>query len=134
MKIKLKFATILFMLVSAGSLNPALAQKTYSSADKSLTPEGRAEMQNNMMKTGLQLSQDQYQKVSALNLEYAKKIQTIIDGGGSKLAKAKKAKPILKEKDEKLKNILSAEQYQLYRDTLKEKLTEMKKNYSGKKK
>ena len=84
-----------------------------------LTPEERAQMQTEWMKENLQLSDSQLVKVEALNLEYALKMEKIkkINGNLSKLKAARKTSD---EKDEKLKKLLSEEQFQFYLDKRKE--------------
>jgi hypothetical protein len=84
-----------------------------------LTPEERAQLQTEWMKENLQLSDSQQVKVEALNLEYALKMEKIksIDGNLSKLKKARKTS---EEKDEKLKKLLSEEQFAFYLDKRKE--------------
>lgn len=84
-----------------------------------LTPEERAQMQTEWMKENLQLNDSQLVKVEALNLEYALKMEKVkgIDGNLSKLKAAGKTS---EEKDEKLKKLLSEEQFEFYLDKRKE--------------
>ncbi len=84
-----------------------------------LTPEERAQMQTEWMKENLQLSDSQLVKVEVLNLEYALKMEKIkkINGNLSKLKAARKTSD---EKDEKLKKLLSEEQFLFYLDKRKE--------------
>ena len=128
--LKLKFTVILVLHMCVSCANYAIAQTHNANGEQNSTPEQRAKIQNDLMKSKLQLTTDQYQKVSVLNLEYAKKIQPIIASDASKLTKVRKAKSILKEKDEKLKIIFTAAQYKLYHEIVKKKLTDFKKNYS----
>jgi len=84
-----------------------------------LTPEERAQMQTEWMKENLQLNDSQLVKIEALNLEYALKMEKVkgIDGNLSKLKAARKTS---EEKDEKLKKLLSEEQFEFYLDKRKE--------------
>lgn len=95
---------------------------------KDKTPEQRAKMQTEWMTTKLALSMSQIQQVSALNLQYAQKNETIIQSSENKLFKFKKLKALQKEKSNALSQILDAAQYQKYQEikdqmiqTLKEK-------------
>jgi hypothetical protein len=84
-----------------------------------LTPEERAQMQTEWMKEKLQLNDSQLVKIEVLNLEYALKMEKVkgVDGNLSKLKAARKTS---EEKDEKLKKLLSEEQFQFYLDKRKE--------------
>jgi len=91
------------------------------------TPEERAKIQTEWMKQNLNLSDEQFEKVEPLNLEYALKMEEVksIDG---KLSKIKKAKSLSDEKDSKLKTILSEEQFEKYLKKRKELGDKMKEN------
>jgi len=86
---------------------------------RQLTPEERTKMQTEWMKENLQLNDSQLVKIEALNLEYALKMEKVkgIDGNLSKLKAARKTS---EEKDEKLKKLLSEEQFEFYLDKRKE--------------
>lgn len=107
MKPTLILSTILCLLTSV-----AMAQS-------SLTPEERAQMQTEWMKVNLKLNNSQLVRIDAINIEYAQKMEKVkdIDGKSNKLKAAKK---ISEEKDEKLKQLLNEEQFQLYLDHKKE--------------
>ncbi len=107
MKPTLILSTILYLLTSV-----AMAQS-------SLTPEERAQMQTEWMKVNLKLNNSQLVRIDAINIEYAQKMEKVkdIDGKSNKLKAAKK---ISEEKDEKLKQLLNEEQFQLYLDHKKE--------------
>jgi len=87
------------------------------------TPEERAEIINDWMKETLQATDEQMPKLEALNLEYAKKMEGVrqIDG---KINQLKAAKNISDEKDQKLKTILTGDQFSTYQKK-KSELREM---------
>lgn len=108
---------LLTMLFSA----QVKAQKMDAATLKKSTPQQRADWQNKMMKDDLKLSDVQYQQVSKLNLEYAQKMQPLFTSDENKFSKGLKARSIMKEKDSKLKAVLSEEQYNSYQKIVKEK-------------
>ncbi|MEO6149057.1 MAG: hypothetical protein ABIN95_13035 [Mucilaginibacter sp.] len=95
---------------------------------KNTTPQQRADMQNKMMKDELNLTDTQYAQVSKLNLEYAQKMQPIIQSDDSRFSRMRKAKSIMGEKDKKLKAILTQEQHEKYEEVVKAKIQALK-NY-----
>jgi hypothetical protein len=105
------FSGILLMFLTQGAFAQNFGMQ--------LTPEERAQMQTEWMKENLQLNDSQQVKVEALNLEYALKMEKVkgIDGNLSKLKAAGKTS---EEKDEKLKKLLSEEQFEFYLDKRKE--------------
>lgn len=86
------------------------------------TPEQRAQIQNDWMNDNLRLTNEQLEKVSELNLEYAQKMEEVKTIQG-KLDKLKKAREIADEKDKRLKQVLTKEQFDLYQ----EKKSELRK-------
>lgn len=85
------------------------------------TPEQRAKMQTEWMKTKLGLNSSQVTKAYALNFLYAQKNEPILKSSEGKLAKFKKLRPLQKEKDLALGKILNTEQYKKYQE-LKDQL------------
>ncbi|WP_343521959.1 hypothetical protein [Pedobacter sp.] len=83
---------------------------------KDSTPEQRARMLTEWMTSQLALNASQVQQVSALNLQYARKNDPILQSTESKLAKFKKLAALQKEKSKALSQILDAGQYQKYQE------------------
>lgn len=94
---------------------------------KNSTPEQRAKMQTEWMKTKLALNSTQIQQVYDLNLEYARKNDPILQSNEGKLAKFKKLKALQKEKSSVLSKVLNDEQYKKYQE-LKDQLVQNFKN------
>lgn len=84
------------------------------------TPEARAKGLTEKMKTELTLSDDQYNKVYAINLEYAQKNQAIMKGTGNKLSKFQTLKSQNEAKTKELKAVLTKEQFDKYQKMQKE--------------
>lgn len=85
------------------------------------TPEQRAKMQTEWMKTKLGLNSSQTTQAYNLNLLYAQKNESILKSSEGKMAKFKKLRPIQKEKDAALSKILSTDQFKKYQE-LKDQL------------
>jgi hypothetical protein len=94
---------------------------------KDSTPEQRAKMQTEWMKTKLALNSTQIQQVYDLNLEYARKNDPILQSNDGKLAKFKKLKALQKEKSSVLSKVLNEEQYKKYQE-IKDQLVQNFKN------
>ncbi|MDR3716040.1 MAG: hypothetical protein P4L51_24815 [Puia sp.] len=110
-----------------GSILPANAQSADSLVKlKNANPQQRARMQSDLMKTRLALSDAQYKQVAALNLAYALKIEPILKSDDSKFSKYGRIKPLLEEKDEKLKTVFTKEQYDKYDAVKKEIMDKMR--------
>jgi len=130
---KNKFIVLAFILFgfstqSRAQSNPNRAGKDSIQNLLNATPEQRAQMQNDRMKEKLALNDDQYKKVSALNLLYAQKMDPVIHSDDSRFSKYRKIKPLLKEKDEKLKTILTKDQYKQYESFKKEMMDKVRES------
>ncbi|RXK81445.1 hypothetical protein [Filimonas effusa] len=97
------------------------------------TPEERAAMQTEWLKTKLSLSSEQETKVNEINLKYAREMDPVLKGSGGKLAKLKKAKAINDKKEAEYKTVFSSEQFATYqklksdmKDQMKAKMKERK--------
>ena len=83
------------------------------------------------MKEKLQLSDDQYKQVSVINEEFALKMESILQGGGGRWSKYRELKPLMKEKDKKLKAVLTADQYKQYEAMKQEMMDKAREQYRG---
>lgn len=77
-------------------------------------PEEKAKMMSDKMKTELTLTDEQYQKVQAINLDFATKSSALKKEGGDKSAWGEKMKPIKEEHTKSLKAVLTPEQFTKY--------------------
>lgn len=94
---------------------------------KAAAPEQRAAMQTNLMQSKLQLNDAQLKQVAAINLSYARKIEPILRSDDSRFSKYRKIKPMLDEKDEKLKGVFTVDQFKKYQDIKKELMDQARK-------
>jgi hypothetical protein len=83
---------------------------------KNSTPEQRAQFQTEMMKSKLKLDATQESKVQAINLTYARKMQTVIKSDDGRFSKMKQAKSLQEAKDQELKIVFTPTQYKQYKD------------------
>jgi hypothetical protein len=83
---------------------------------KNSTPEQRAQFQTEMMKSKLKLDAAQESKVQAINLTYAKKMQTVIKSDDGRFSKMKQAKSLQEAKDQELKKVFTPTQFNQYKD------------------
>jgi hypothetical protein len=101
------------------ALVPALLLATAVSAQEleklaGTTPQMRADVQTKFMKSRLGLSEEQAPKVATINLQYAEKMQPILESDEGPLRKMGAAREVEQAKDAALQRVLSPEQYQKY--------------------
>ena len=92
--------------------------------------EERAEMQTEMMKEKLELTDDQVPLVKAINLKAAQALDEVAKKT-DRMQKFKAFRSAQQEKDEALKDVLTKDQYKLYQDSkeeMKKKLKEHRKS------
>ena len=102
---------------------------------KNSTPEERAEFQTEWMKSELSLDSSIVPNVYSINLKYSKKMQSIMNSGGSRIQKYREFKASSDAKDAELKSVLTKDQYKIYqqrkeemKQKLKERIQEKRKN------
>jgi hypothetical protein len=88
---------------------------------KKSTPEERATLQTDWMKTNLSLDEKATEAVSAINLKYARETQALLDSSGPKLGKMMTFRRNSDAKDAEIRALLTPEQYGQY----EQKKTEM---------
>jgi hypothetical protein len=87
---------------------------------KDTTPKERAEAQTLMMKENLGLSEAKTEKVRAINLKYADKMEPVIEGSDGPMMKGREARNFQAQKEGELKAVLSADEYKKYLASKKE--------------
>lgn len=90
------------------------------------TPEERAKMMSDKMKTELALTDEQYQKVQTINLDFATKSSDLRKEGGDKSSWAEKMKPLDDERTTALKGVLTPDQFSKYETMKKNMKSKMK--------
>jgi hypothetical protein len=122
----MKRTWILLFSLLFGLATQAQSREDFSQS----TPEERAQLQTEYLKTNLQLDEQQTQKVSEINLKYAQKMESVLKGGGGKLSKMRSAKSINGQKEAEYKQVFNSEQYKKYSEIkaeMKEKMKEKRK-------
>jgi hypothetical protein len=108
--------TFIALLAAAMSLLIVVAAGAQNEMEKlkSSTPEERARLQTEMMKTKLGLTPDQTPKVAAINQKYAQRMEPIIKGQEGPLMRLRQMREVGQAKEAELKGVLSPEQFQKY--------------------
>jgi hypothetical protein len=102
------------IVVAALVLSLCSAASAQLAALKNTTPEQRATVLTELMEKRLGLSGNTLQQVSQINLEYANKVQPILQSADRPLREMRELKDIDAQKDTALKGVLSAAQFQKY--------------------
>lgn len=118
---------VLAASASAQQIPPALANST---------PEQRAQMQTQVMKEKLALTDAQLPKVSAINLQIAQKMEPVIKGNDRALVKVREMRAAEHEREAALQGVLTPEQMQQFqaaREEIKQKVEQrlIEKSASG---
>lgn len=92
------------------------------------SPEERAQLQTEWMRSELSLDSTILPVVNSINLKYSKKIQSLRKTGGSRIQKYRDFKVLSDAKDTELRKTFTKEQFRLYQ--LKKE--EMEKNMKQK--
>ena len=116
--------TIFIMLLSPAS---AFAQQNRL-AD--IPAEERAQLQTQRMKETLHLDSAQVVKVAAINLSYARKMDPVIAGSGSRLTKLRAFQKVNAAKEKELQMVLSQQQFRQFKQQQQEMKQELKKRKS----
>jgi len=100
---------------------------------KDTTPAERAAAQTAMMKSKLNLTEDQLPKIEAINEKYAEQMDPILKGSDGMFAKMRAMKEVEGRKEGELQGVLSKDQFDQFqamksemKDKLVEKITEQR--------
>lgn len=116
---------IMMLALCIGVQAVSLAQpQDRKGSHRSMTPEQRAEKQTAHMQQALQLTDAQKKAVYELNLQSAKEMQA--KRKDHKAAGKEQFKEMHQQKEERLKSILSADQFAKYQSMKAERMNKMK--------
>ncbi len=92
------------------------------------SPEQKKEMKEKMeaYRAELNLTDEQAEKVEVINSNFFEKLQSIRSGNGSRLEKYRELKDAANERDSKMKQVLTKDQYKIYKKHQKDMKSEMK--------
>jgi|SRR5450432_2409091 len=127
MKFKVLFSTMIFTLLTILCLNSVNAQAPGGMQMK--TPEERATAITDKMKTELSLTDAQVPQVSAINLKYAQKADSLFKAPGDRSEKMPAMQSLQQSKAAELKGILTPDQYTKYEAMVKEMMDKAKAMY-----
>ena len=93
-----------------------------------LTEDQKKELKTKMeaFKAELKLTADQQPKFEEINLQFAEDLAKLKQDNGSKLSKYRKFKAATSDRNKKIKDILTAEQYKVFKAHQKEMKEELK--------
>ncbi len=95
-----------------------------------MSAEERAEFQTQRMKETLDLDSAQVARVSSINLSYARKMDPVIAGSGSRLTKLRAFQQVSAAKEKELQKVLSPEQFRQFKQQQQEMKEQLKKRRS----
>ena len=78
------------------------------------------------MKTALNLNEEQYSKVGAINLDFAKATATLRNEDGDRADKLSKLKELRQKREASLKDVLNEEQFRQFKEQQKENRNTMR--------
>ncbi|MDF2188123.1 hypothetical protein [Paraflavitalea sp. CAU 1676] len=85
------------------------------------------------MTVKLHLTTEQVPKVQAINESFTAKAAVVKTEGGDRATKMKKLKEANQEREKALKEVLTSEQFQAYKENKKEMRSDARERYKGKK-
>ncbi|MGG7664279.1 hypothetical protein [Dyadobacter sp. BHUBP1] len=92
--------------------------------------EERAQLQTQRMKETLHLDSAQAAKVAVINLSYARKMDPVIAGKGSRLSKLRAFQQVNAAREKELQMVLSQQQFRQFKQQQQEVKQELKKRKS----
>ncbi len=118
MKSTILFALCLSVFTFAGAAaqtaSPDPSTRPRREHRAALTPEQRAERQTQRMTKHLSLTPDQQKAVAAINLKYARQVQTLRTEGQPSPDRRKQFGALRRSKEGELKQVFNAEQYKQF--------------------
>lgn len=109
------------------------ALTTKAQTTRQLSEEQKKELKAKMeaYKAELNLSEEQQPKFEEINLQFAEDLSELKNANGSKLSKYKKFKKLTDERNKKMKELLTDEQYKIYKSHQDEVKKELKSKRSN---
>jgi hypothetical protein len=119
------FALVVFCVVNTYAQTPEQF--------KAMPPQQRAALFADTLKTILQLNSFQYGKIYSIALDVSQKATPIMQSEESRLSKAQEIKPIFSAAEEKIKDVLTADQVILYQSKKPEMIAYYRQKYGNRK-
>lgn len=118
------FSFILAVLLFAGNASAQQHRLTDTPAEE------RAQLQTQRMKETLKLDSLQLAKVASINLIYARKMDPVIAGSGSRLSKLRAYQQINTSKEKELQQVLNPDQFKQFKQQQQQIREQLKKRRS----
>lgn len=115
---------ILAVLLFAGNASAQQNRLNDTSAEE------RAQLQTQRMKETLKLDSLQLGQVASINLSYARKMDPVIAGSGSRLSKLKAYQQINASKEKELQRVLNPDQFKQFKQQQQQIREQLKKRRS----
>ncbi len=112
---------ILAVLLFAGNASAQQNRLNDTSAEE------RAQLQTQRMKETLKLDSLQLAQVTSINLSYARKMDPVIAGSGSRLSKLKAYQQINASKEKELQRVLNPDQFKQFKQQQQQIREQLKK-------
>jgi hypothetical protein len=96
---------------------------------KNSTPQERADLQTDWMKTNLSLDEKASAAAADINLKYAQENQTLLHSASPKFDRLMSFRKNVQAKDAELKTVLTPEQYSLYKQKEDDMEKKMKQKF-----
>lgn len=110
----------------------ACSAKSQTVSNNQTPVEQRAKALSEKMKKEIPITDStEYEKVYALNLKYAQKMQEAFQGAQGKMAKISAAKSVRKKKDKEMKTLLSKDQFKKYQELEDEQKEAMRERFKS---
>lgn len=101
---------------------------TYAQSKMTEEQKKEAKARHEAYKQKLNLTEEQSKNVEAINTTYFEGLNQLKNSGASKLSKYKKYKALTNEKDKQMKEVLTKEQFKIYKEYQAEMKEEFKNN------
>ena len=115
---------ILAVLLFAGNASAQQNRLNETSAEE------RAQLQTQRMKETLKLDSLQLAQVTSINLSYARKMDPVIAGSGSRLSKLRAYQQINASKEKELQQVLNPDQFKQFKQQQQQIREQLKKRRS----
>ncbi|HEV7424098.1 MAG TPA: hypothetical protein VGO21_02825 [Candidatus Paceibacterota bacterium] len=123
--------TVGLSLVMACVVTLAWAQNNQMPSDQMLSPDARASKMTEWMKTNLNLTGDQVNKVQDINMKYSMRMDSLKKSIGDVSDRSVGVKSESDARDAELKGVLTDQQYKTYLDKKKELKEKYKEKTEG---
>lgn len=128
---KTKLNAMLFMSLLAALLTVNSVAHAQDGSKQGQRMEQRVKNMTDSMQVRLALNDNQYKQVYAINNDFAAKMKDIRTSDAGKLERAKQLKSLMKDRDNSLKGVLTADQFKNFKAMEAERKEAMRERRKG---